>query len=51
MRTPEERKTAARWSTRDGLLYDTIPFWFPRSVDEEHGGFSPVSPRRLPPSD
>jgi len=24
---------------RDGLLYDTIPFWFPRSVDTEYGGF------------
>jgi N-acylglucosamine 2-epimerase len=24
---------------RDGLLLDTLPFWFPRSVDEQHGGF------------
>ena len=24
---------------RDGLLNDTVPFWFPRSVDLEHGGF------------
>ncbi|MDX1930339.1 MAG: AGE family epimerase/isomerase [Pirellulaceae bacterium] len=24
---------------RDGLLQDTLPFWFPRSVDEEYGGF------------
>ncbi len=24
---------------RDGLLHDTVPFWFPRSVDREHGGF------------
>jgi len=24
---------------RDGLLDDTIPFWFPRSVDQEYGGF------------
>ena len=24
---------------RDGLLHDTIPFWFPRSVDREFGGF------------
>jgi N-acylglucosamine 2-epimerase len=24
---------------RDGLLHDTIPFWFPRSVDKEYGGF------------
>jgi len=24
---------------RDGLLKDTVPFWFPRAVDTEHGGF------------
>jgi len=24
---------------RDGLLDDTVRFWFPRSVDTEHGGF------------
>ncbi len=24
---------------RDGLLHSTLPFWFPRCVDEEHGGF------------
>jgi len=24
---------------RTGLLNDTLPFWFPRSVDTEHGGF------------
>ena len=24
---------------RDGLLEDTLPFWLPRCVDEEHGGF------------
>jgi N-acylglucosamine 2-epimerase len=24
---------------RDGLLHDTLPFWFPRSVDRECGGF------------
>ena len=24
---------------RDGLLHDTLPFWFPRSIDREHGGF------------
>src|SRR5574341_542527 len=24
---------------RDGLLNDTIPFWFPRCVDSECGGF------------
>jgi N-acylglucosamine 2-epimerase len=24
---------------QDQLLNDTIPFWFPRSYDNEHGGF------------
>lgn len=24
---------------RDQLLKDTLPFWFPRSIDREHGGF------------
>lgn len=24
---------------RDGLLHDTLPFWLPRSVDEEFGGY------------
>ena len=24
---------------RDGLFEDTLPFWLPRCVDEEHGGF------------
>ena len=24
---------------RDGLMADTLPFWFPRAVDAEHGGF------------
>ena len=24
---------------RDGLLDDTVRFWFPRSIDTEHGGF------------
>ena len=24
---------------RDGLLHDTYPFWFPRAVDREYGGF------------
>ena len=23
----------------DGLLCDTLPFWFPRCIDEEHGGY------------
>ncbi|MCH2113303.1 MAG: AGE family epimerase/isomerase [Pirellulales bacterium] len=25
---------------RDGLLNDTLPFWLPRSVDREYGGFT-----------
>jgi N-acylglucosamine 2-epimerase len=24
---------------RNGLLLDTVPFWFPRSIDNEYGGF------------
>ena len=24
---------------RDGLLEDTLPFWLPRCIDREHGGF------------
>lgn len=24
---------------RDGLLHDTLPFWFPRTVDPEYGGY------------
>lgn len=24
---------------RDGLLQDVLPFWFPRCIDEEHGGY------------
>ena len=24
---------------RDGLLHNTLPFWFPRSIDQEQGGF------------
>ena len=38
MRAPADRRRL-RDGYRDGLLHDTIPFWFPRSVDEEHGGF------------
>ncbi|GJQ20182.1 MAG: N-acylglucosamine 2-epimerase [Bacteroidia bacterium] len=30
---------------RDGLLSDTIPFWIPRSLDREHGGFIHVLDR------
>ena len=24
---------------RDELLQDTLPFWFPRCIDEEYGGY------------
>ncbi|MEX0776867.1 MAG: AGE family epimerase/isomerase [Phycisphaeraceae bacterium] len=24
---------------RDGLLHDTLPFWIPRCIDREHGGY------------
>ena len=38
LRTPSGR-AALRDCYRDGLLYDTMRFWFPRGVDTEHGGF------------
>jgi N-acylglucosamine 2-epimerase len=34
-----EQKQQLLTTYRDGLLNDTVPFWFPRSVDREHGGF------------
>ncbi len=36
---PEVTKMDLVATYRDGLLNDTIPFWFPRSVDRKHGGF------------
>lgn len=36
--SPEGRKQLLS-IYRDGLLHDTVPFWFPRSVDDEYGGF------------
>lgn len=36
---PSERITALISTYRDGLLQDTLPFWLPRSIDEEYGGF------------
>jgi N-acylglucosamine 2-epimerase len=33
----EEQSLASLYHER--LLADTLPFWFPRCVDEEHGGF------------
>ena len=38
MRTPQQRRKLLE-TYRDGLLYDTLPFWYPRSVDREYGGF------------
>jgi len=35
----KDRMVQYRNVYRDGLLHDTIPFWFPRSVDSIHGGF------------
>ena len=37
MNTPQLDTLCAAY--RDGLLHDTMPFWFPRSLDLEHGGF------------
>lgn len=36
--TPAGRRTLQS-CYRSGLFDDTIPFWFPRSIDREHGGF------------
>jgi len=36
--TPEQMKHYLA-VYRDGLLHDTLPFWFPRCVDPEHGGY------------
>jgi N-acylglucosamine 2-epimerase len=36
--TSDEQGTLAAFY-RDQLLRDTLPFWFPRCVDEQHGGF------------
>ena len=36
--TPERVEALLR-TYRDGLLGSTLPFWFPRCVDEEFGGF------------
>jgi len=35
---PEGRKKLQA-TYHDGLLVDTMKFWFPRSIDTEHGGF------------
>ncbi len=36
--TPEGRRTLGE-KYRTALLDDTLPFWFPRSLDLEHGGY------------
>lgn len=38
LQTPAGR-AALRDAYRHALLNDCVPFWFPRSVDREHGGF------------
>lgn len=38
MKTPEQRKYLLE-TYRQGLLHDTLPFWIPRAVDRECGGF------------
>ena len=35
----ESRQLELLTTYRDGLLNDTLPFWIPRCVDREHGGF------------
>lgn len=35
----EDRRNQLVSVYRDGLLNDTLPFWIPRCVDYEHGGF------------
>ena len=35
----QERIQTLQAIYRDGLLSDTLPFWIPRCVDHEHGGF------------
>ncbi len=34
-----EHLSALRTVYRDGLLNDTLPFWIPRAIDREHGGY------------
>ena len=34
-----ETLTALRATYRDGLLHDTLPFWIPRAIDREYGGY------------
>ena len=36
--TPEDL-AGLRDEYRSALLEDTLPFWFPRAIDEEHGGY------------
>lgn len=34
-----ERLRQLRDTYRDGLLNDTLPFWIPRAIDRQHGGY------------
>ncbi len=34
-----DRLNVLRATYRDGLLGDTLPFWIPRAIDREHGGY------------
>jgi N-acylglucosamine 2-epimerase len=36
--TPDEQATLAGFY-RDRLFNDTLPFWFPRCIDDRHGGY------------
>jgi N-acylglucosamine 2-epimerase len=36
--SPDRLKTLLA-TYRDGLLNDTLPFWIPRAIDREHGGY------------
>ncbi|MFM7114992.1 MAG: N-acylglucosamine 2-epimerase, partial [Planctomycetota bacterium] len=38
LETPQGRDEYLR-SYREGLLADTLPFWFPRCLDTVHGGY------------
>jgi len=41
---------ALRDQYRDGLLSNVLPFWFPRCVDAEHGGYFTAMDPRAPSS-
>lgn len=41
----EEELETLRDFYKSSLLDDTLPFWLPRCVDEEHGGYLTVRDR------